>query len=54
LAKEKIIKLGGKVSGSVSKNTSYVLVGENSGSKLTDAQKLGVKIIDEKQFMNML
>ncbi|MFA6274122.1 MAG: NAD-dependent DNA ligase LigA [Candidatus Paceibacterota bacterium] len=54
LAKEKIIKLGGKVSGSVSKNTSYVLVGENPGSKLTDAQKLGVKIIDEKQFMNML
>lgn len=54
LAKEKILKLGGKVSGSVSKNTSYVLAGENPGSKLTEAQKLGVKIIDEKEFLNML
>ncbi|MFH1608803.1 MAG: NAD-dependent DNA ligase LigA [Patescibacteria group bacterium] len=54
LAKEKILKLGGKVSGSVSKNTSYVLSGENPGSKLTDAQKLGVKIIEEKDFLNMI
>ena len=54
LAKEKIINLGGKVSGSVSKNTSYVVVGEEAGSKLTDAQKLGVKILDEKEFLNMI
>ena len=54
LAKEKILKLGGKVSGSVSKNTSYVLVGEDPGSKFTDAQKLGVKILSEKNFLKMI
>ena len=54
LAKEKIINLGGKVSGSVSKNTSYVLAGEEAGSKLTEAQKLEVKIINEKEFLKML
>jgi len=54
LAKEKIINLGGKVSGSVSKNTSYVVVGEEAGSKLTDAQKLGVKILNEKEFLDMI
>jgi len=54
LAKEKIINLGGKVSGSVSKNTSYVVAGEEAGSKLADAKKLGVKIIGEKEFLNML
>ena len=54
LAKEKIINLGGKVSGSVSKNTSYVVVGEEAGSKLTEAQKLGVKILDEEEFLKML
>jgi len=54
LAKEKIINFGGKVSGSVSQNTSYVVAGEEAGSKLTDAQKLGVKIIDEKEFLKML
>ena len=53
LAKEKIIKLGGKVSGSVSKNTTYVVVGTEPGSKLTDAQKLGVKILDEKEFLSL-
>jgi DNA ligase (NAD+) len=54
LAKEKIINLGGKVSGSVSKNTSYVLVGAEPGSKLKDAEKLGVKIIDEKEFLKII
>jgi len=54
LAKEKIINHGGKVSGSVSGNTSYVLVGEEPGSKLKDAQKLGVKIIYEKEFLDMI
>lgn len=57
LAKEKIISLGGKVASSVSKNTSYVVVGEEKGhlsSKLKNAQKLGVKIINEKEFLNML
>ncbi len=54
LAKEKIISLGGKVAGSVSKKTSYVVAGEDSGSKLTEAQKLGVKILNEKEFLDML
>jgi len=49
--KEKIKELGGKVSGSVSKNTSFVVVGRNPGSKLEKAKKLGVKIIDEKMFL---
>ena len=54
LAKEKIINLGGKVSGSVSKNTSYVVAGEEAGSKLKNAEKLGVKIIYEQEFLKML
>ena len=54
MAKEKIISLGGKVSGSVSKNTSFVVAGEEAGSKLTNAQKLGVKIIKEAEFLKML
>jgi DNA ligase (NAD+) len=54
IAKERILKLGGKVSGSVSKNTSYVVAGEEAGSKLTNAQKLGVKILTEEQFLGML
>ncbi|MDQ0215564.1 DNA ligase (NAD+) [Oikeobacillus pervagus] len=45
---------GGKVSGSVSKKTSYVLAGEEAGSKLTKAQDLGVRIINEEEFMDML
>ena len=43
-------KLGGNVTNSVSKNTSYVVVGDEAGSKLTKAQSLGVKIINEAQF----
>ncbi len=54
LAKEKIISLGGKVSGSVSSKASYVVAGENPGSKLTNAQKLGIKILSEKEFLGML
>ncbi len=52
-AKEKIISLGGKVSSAVSKNTSYLLAGADPGSKFTNAQKLGVKIIDEKDFLKL-
>ena len=44
---------GGKVSGSVSKKTSFVLAGEEAGSKLTKAKELGVKIIDEAEFLKM-
>jgi len=52
-ASAKIESLGGKVSGSVSGNTDFVLAGEEAGSKLDKAQKLGVKIISEKEFLEM-
>jgi DNA ligase (NAD+) len=45
---------GGKASGSVSSKTDFVLAGENPGSKLDKAKKLGVKVINEKQFIEML
>lgn len=48
-AKEKLRQLGARISDSVSKNTDYVVVGENPGSKLDKARKLGVAIIDEKR-----
>jgi DNA ligase (NAD+) len=53
-AKEKIETAGGKVAGSVSKKTSYLLAGEDAGSKLAKAQELGVKVIDEAQLFAML
>lgn len=49
-----IQKLGGKVSGSVSKKTSYVVAGAEAGSKLEKAQQLGVEVLDEEQFMKMI
>ena len=45
---------GGKVSTNVSKKTDYLLVGEKSGSKQTKAQKLGIEIIDESQFLALV
>lgn len=52
-AKAIIEKFGGKASGSVSKKTSYVLAGEDAGSKLKKAQQLGIKIINEQEFKEM-
>lgn len=53
-AKELIQKLGGRASGSVSSKTDYLVAGERAGSKLETAQKLGVKILSEKDFIYMV
>ena len=62
IAKERIKNLGGKVSGSISAKTDYLLVGEEPGSKLKQAlrlrsgqaQKLGIKIISESEFLKII
>lgn len=54
LASRKIIELGGKVSSSVSKNTNYVIAGENAGSKLDKAKSLGINILSEDDFIRLL
>jgi len=53
-AEEKISRLGGRASSSVSKNTDYLVRGENPGSKAEKAKELGVKIINEEEFKKML
>lgn len=53
-AEQKILTAGGKVSGSVSKKTSYVLAGADAGSKLEKANELGVAVIDQAEFEKML
>jgi len=53
-AKERISSLGGEVSESVSKKTDFVVVGKDPGSKLDEAKKLGIKIINEQEFLKML
>lgn len=53
-ATEKIESFGGKVSGSVSKKTTYVVAGENAGSKLQKANDLGIAVISEEDFIKML
>jgi DNA ligase (NAD+) len=53
-AKEAILVRGGKAAGSVSKNTSYVVAGENAGTKLDKAEQLGVPVLDEDGFRELL
>ena len=53
-AKARVQELGGKVSGSVSAKTSYVVAGEDPGSKYINAQKLGITILDEESFKKLL
>lgn len=53
-AKEIVMSAGGKISSSVAKDTDYLVVGENPGSKLNKAQQEGVQVIDEKEFKEML
>lgn len=53
-AQEMVRKAGGEVSGSVSKNTTYVVAGENAGSKLDKARDLGVPILTEEEFLKMV
>jgi DNA ligase (NAD+) len=53
-AKDRIVELGGKVTGSVSKKTSYVVAGRDPGSKLSRAQELGVDVIDEFELLTLI
>jgi DNA ligase (NAD+) len=53
-ATEAIVQRGGKVSGSVSKKTHYVVAGAEAGSKLKKAEQLGVPILDEAAFLKLL
>src|SRR5712692_2837073 len=53
-AKDLILRLGGRVSGSVSKKTDWVVVGEDPGSKADDAKRLGVKTLDEAAFLKLV
>jgi DNA ligase (NAD+) len=53
-AKDAILRLGGRVTGTVSRKTDYVIAGEDPGSKADDAKRLGVTVLDEAQFLSLI
>ena len=53
-AKDLVLRLGGRITGSVSKKTDYVIVGEDAGSKADDAKRLGVTTLDEAAFLKLM
>jgi len=53
-AKDLVLRLGGRITGSVSKKTDYVIVGEDAGSKVDDAKRLGVATLDEAAFLKLM
>jgi DNA ligase (NAD+) len=53
-AKDAILRRGGRVTGTVSKKTDYVVVGDDPGSKADDARRLGVTVLDEAQFLELV
>jgi DNA ligase (NAD+) len=53
-AKDLVLRLGGRITGSVSKKTNYVIVGEDAGSKADDAKRLGVATLDEAAFLKLV
>ena len=54
IAKARLVELGAKVAGSVSKKTDLVIAGEAAGSKLAKAQELGIAVIDEAEMLRLL
>ena len=53
-AKAKALSLGAKVAGSVSKNTDYVIIGADAGSKAKTAKELGITILSEEEFLSII